>query len=63
MIGVSFLVDERGRKTAAVIDLRRHGRLWEDFYDALLVKSRAHEPRETIAQVKRRLNARSKTDG
>ena len=27
------MIDSTGRKTAAVIDLRRHRKLWEDFYD------------------------------
>jgi len=29
--------------------------LWEDFYDRLLVQERAHEPRESLAEVKNRL--------
>jgi hypothetical protein len=62
MSGVSFLIDERGRKTAAVIDLRRHAQLWEDFYDTLLAKSRAREPRESLEQVKRRLKLREMRD-
>jgi hypothetical protein len=37
------MVDERRQKTAAVIDLRKHEQLWEDFQDALLAKSRARE--------------------
>ena len=55
MSGIAFVVDERGRKTAAVIDLRKHEQLWEDFYDALLAESRAREPRERFKSVKRRL--------
>ena len=57
------MIDERGKRTAAVIDLRRHGRLWEDFYDSLLVASRAHEPRESLEEVKRRLRSRPKANG
>jgi hypothetical protein len=53
--GITFMVDARGRKTAAVIDLQRQGRTREDFYDSLLAGSRAHEPRESFASVKRRL--------
>ena len=49
------MVDEHGRKTAAVIDLRRHRRAWEDFYDTLQAEFRAHEPRESLASVQRRL--------
>jgi len=60
MSGVSFVIDEHGKKTAAVIDLRRHGRLWEDIYDSMVVAARAHEPRESLEEVKRRLKSRSK---
>ena len=49
------MIHSRGKKTAAVIDLRRHRRLWEDFYDTVLAESRAHEPRESLHSVKRRL--------
>jgi hypothetical protein len=55
MSGITFMVDSRGEKTAAVIDLRRHRKLWEDFYDTVLVESRAKEPRESLDSVKRRL--------
>ncbi len=57
------MVDERGRKTAAVIDLHQHGRAWEDFYDTLLVESRRKEPRESLESVKRRLSSRRKANG
>jgi len=55
MSGITFMVDSSGKKTAAVIDLRRHRKLWEDFFDTLLAESRAHEPRESLDSVKRRL--------
>lgn len=55
MRGVQFLVDEDGRKTAVLIDLKKHARLWEDFYDRALVESRKDEPRESLDFVKRRL--------
>ena len=57
MSGTTFLVNERGAKTAAVIDLRQHDRLWEDFYDTLVAQSRRTEPRETLARVRARLHA------
>ena len=63
MSGITFMVDERGEKTAAVIDLRKHGRIWEDFYDSLLAKSRAHEPRESLAAVKHRVKLARKGNG
>ena len=56
MGGITFMVDSKGKKTAAVIDLRRHRKLWEDFYDTEVAHSRANEPRESLASVKRRLS-------
>ncbi len=55
MGGITFMIDSKGNKTAAVIDLRKHRKLWEDFYDSLLAESRTHEPRESLDSVKRRL--------
>jgi hypothetical protein len=43
--GIQFLVDAKGAKSAVVIDLRRHRKVWEDFYDALISQSRQGEPR------------------
>lgn len=63
MSGITFQVDERGNRTAAVIDLRKHGRLWEDFHDMLLAESRMNEPRETLAAVKLRLKQHRKRNG
>ena len=62
MSGVTFMVDSKGEKTAAVINLRRYRKLWEDFYDTVLVESRAKEPRETLDSVKRRLKL-ARSDG
>jgi hypothetical protein len=58
MSGVTFVVDQQGRKKAVLIDLEKHGDLWEDFYDALVVKSRQKDPRETLASVEKRLSKR-----
>jgi len=56
--GVQYVVDDRGKPTAVVIDLRRHRKLWEDFYDRSLSESRRDEPRETLESVKARLARR-----
>ena len=53
--GVQFVVDDSGRKTAVQIDLKKQGRLWEDFYDRALAKQRASEPRESLESVKKRV--------
>ncbi|HEU4595354.1 MAG TPA: hypothetical protein VFS10_09445 [Pyrinomonadaceae bacterium] len=52
-----------GRKTAVLIDLKKYGEMWEDFYDALVAQSRANEPRESIEVVKRRLQKQGKLNG
>jgi hypothetical protein len=50
--GVQFVVDQAGQKTAVLIDLRTHTKLWEDFYDLALAQQRRAEPRESLAQLK-----------
>lgn len=55
MSGIEYLVDKRGRKTAVVINLKRHRQLWEDFHDALLAQRRKHEPRESLSSVRQLL--------
>jgi hypothetical protein len=55
MSGVSYVLNDKGDKTAVLIDLKRHGRLWEDFRDGLVAQSRKSEPRVTLAAVRRRL--------
>lgn len=52
MTGINFVINEKGKKSAVVIDLKKHGKLWEDFYDALKVMQRKNEPRETFRMVK-----------
>ena len=51
--GIRFVTDDDGERQAVLIDLKEHGELWEDIYDALLVEQRANEPRETLDDVKR----------
>ena len=58
MSGVQYIVDKRGKPTAVVIDLRKHRKLWEDFYDRSLSEARRNEPRESLESVKARLTRR-----
>ena len=60
MRGVKFLVDKSGKKKAVILDLRKNGALWEDVYDSALARSRAREPRESLASVRRRLQGAGK---
>jgi hypothetical protein len=63
MSGIQFLVDEKGEKTAVLIDLKEHGELWEDIYDNFIADSRKKEPRESWEKVKRKLKRSDKING
>ena len=39
MTGIQFLTDEKGRRVAVQIDLRKHRSLWEDFYDSAVAQA------------------------
>ena len=55
MKGIQFVVDGQGNKKAVQIDLRIHGRLWEDFCDAMIAKQRESEPYESLDAVKKKI--------
>jgi hypothetical protein len=63
MEGIQFVTNDKGRKVAVMIDLRKYGQVWEDFYDSLTARVRAAEPRETLDSVKKRLRKQGKLDG
>ena len=44
MKGVQFVIDDSGKKKAALIDLEEWGEIWEDFYDVLVSGSGKDEP-------------------
>ena len=60
MTGVQFIVNERGEKTAAVIDLKANRAAWEDFHDIMTAREREEEPRESVEEVRARLTRRGK---
>ena len=43
MTGIQFVTDEQGRKVGVLIDLKKHGALWQDFWDGLVSESRRKE--------------------
>lgn len=55
MTGIEYLTDKKGRKVAVTIDLTKHGKLWEDFQDVLVSRSRRREKRIPLDKVKARL--------
>ena len=40
MSGIQYLTDEKGRKVAVQIDLKKYGAVLEDFWDGLISESR-----------------------
>lgn len=63
MIGIQFITDAKGRKTAAIIDLKKHKALWDDIQDVLVSRSRRHEKGIPLEKVKADLIKRGKLRG
>ena len=43
MSGIQFLTDGKGRKVGVLIDLKKHGAIWQDFWDGFVSESRRKE--------------------
>lgn len=52
MTGIQYVSDEKGRKVAVQIDLKKYRDLWEDIEDLLVSRSRRHEKRVPLEKVK-----------
>ncbi len=63
MTGIQFLTDEKGRKVAVQIDLRKHRALWEDFYDGLISEQRRKEKGIPLKTIKTDLIRRGRLRG
>ncbi|MCH7556500.1 MAG: hypothetical protein IIB56_03485 [Planctomycetes bacterium] len=63
MNDIQYIVDDKGIKRAVIIDLDKFRDLWEDFYDSLIARSRADEPRESLNTVKKHLSRAGKLNG
>jgi hypothetical protein len=57
--GVEFVIDDAGQKKAVLIDIKKHGEIWQDFYDTLKVKERESESRESLKEVKKKVLGKS----
>ncbi len=60
MEGITYTVDAKGKRTGVIIDLKKHGELWEDIYDNLLAEQRKNEPRESLASVQKKFSNKLK---
>ena len=45
------MTTERGKKLAVVLDLKKHGDLWEDIYDVLIARRRHKEPPRSVRKL------------
>ena len=52
MTGIQYVTDDKGRKVAVQIDLKKYRELWEDIQDVLVSRSRRHEKRIPLEKVK-----------
>jgi hypothetical protein len=52
MTGIQYVTDDKGRRIAVQIDLKKHRELWEDIEDVLISRSRRHERRVPLEKVK-----------
>ena len=58
--GIQFVTNATGERIAVLIDLKQYGELWEDFYDGLIARQRADEPREPLESVREVLHQQGK---
>jgi len=63
MTGIQFVTDEKGRKVAVQIDLKKYGAIWEDFWDGLVSESRRNEKGIPYAQYRASRLKRSRRRG
>jgi hypothetical protein len=63
MTGIQYVTDEKGRKTAAIVDLKKRKALWEDIQDVLVSRSRRRERRIPLEEVKADLIKSAKLRG
>jgi hypothetical protein len=52
MTGVQFVTDNKGRKVAVLIDLKKHGARLQDFWDGMISESRRKETGIPLEKVK-----------
>ncbi len=63
MSGIQFVTDEKGRKVAVLINLKKHGAIWEDFWDGLVSESRRNERAIPYEQYRRARLKRTRPRG
>ncbi len=62
MRGINYVTDDKNRKVAVQIDLKKHGELWEDFYDSMIAELRKDEDKIPLEDVVKKLKKEGKLD-
>jgi hypothetical protein len=63
MNGIQFVTDDKGRRVAVQIDLKKYGAVWEDFWDGLISESRRKEKGIPLKEIKKDLIKRGRLRG
>ena len=63
MTGIQFVTDDKGRKVAVLIDLKKHGARLQDLWDGLVSESRRKEKGVPLAKAKADLIKRGRLRG
>ena len=63
MKGIQYITDDKGKKSAVVIDLTTYGEQLEDFLDGLEAEQRFSEPQEDYRVVMDRIIDSKKSNG
>jgi hypothetical protein len=58
MKGIQYVTDDRGKRTAVLINLAEWGEIWEDIQDILVSESRKNE--STVSWKKLRAETKNK---
>jgi len=60
MKGIHYVTDDKNRKIAAQIDLKKYGQLWEDFLDVVESEARKNDKTITLEELKSELKTAGK---
>ena len=63
MNGIQFVTDDKGRKVAVLINLKKHGVRLQDFWDGLVSEKRRREKGIPLDEIKRDLIRRGRLRG
>ena len=63
MNGIQFVTNDKGQRVAVQIDLKKHGAIWEDFWDGLISESRRKEKSVPYEQYRTSRLKRSRSRG